>query len=124
MRKILVALILTVVGFTVVANGFRYQRGYEDTVTEKEVEDLLVYRIGNMKIQAQFNPFEGTISYFVNDVYIVEGYDYKVDGYVFYTRNGNFYLGKGGNALGDNFYIEPVFDDVNPFEEDVNPFED
>ena len=122
MRKILIALILTVVGFTAVANGFRFQRGYEDTVTEKEVGELIAYQIGNIKINGQFEN-NGTISYFVNDVYIVEGYDYKIDGYLFYTRNGNFYLGKDGDSLGDNFYIEPVFNDVNPFEADVNPFD-
>ena len=119
MRKILIALILTIVGFTVVANGFSYQRSREGSTLEEEVGDSLVYRIKNMKIQAQFNE-NGTISYFVNGVYIVEGYDYKIDGYLFYTRNGNFYLGKDGNTLGDNFYIEPIFDAVTP---DVNPFD-
>lgn len=122
MRKVLIALILTIVGFTAIANGFKYQDNYSGKITEGQVEELIAYQIEDIKIQGQFND-DGSISYYVNSVYVVEGYNYKISGYFFYTSNHCFYFGKYGNTLGDSFYIEPVFNDVNPFEEDVNPFD-
>lgn len=122
MKKLTLMLILVVVGLTAMARGFKYERRYNDTIVEKEVKELFVYNIGNISIQGQFND-DGTISYFVNGVYVVEGYDYKLDGHLFYTHDDKFFFGKYGNTLGDNFYAEPIFDDVNPFD-DVSPFED
>lgn len=116
MRKFVLILLLAIVGFAAFAKGFKCQDNYNNTIKEKEFDETFKYNIGNITIQGQFND-DGTISYFVNDVYIVEGYNYRISGYILYTRNNCFYFGKEGNTIGDSFYVEPIFDDVNPFEE-------
>lgn len=122
-RKIVLILILAIVGFTAFAKGFKCQDNYNNTIKEKEFGEIFKYRIGTITIQGQFND-DGTISYFVNDVYIVEDYNYRISGYSFYTSRDCFYFCKYGNTIGDSFYVEPIFDEEvgNPF--DVNPFEE